>query len=536
MNCVTHFNEMPDEMRKQPYKKHQLLETSLKHQTTEFFANSTLHGVRFIAEKGRPAYERLMWFIFVAIGAIVTLIIIVSLWDKFQTNPTITGLDTDFHNWDVPFPGISLCPTNPVSRERVAELAKAKWGESASEEKLHLYESFIKTVGNFSYRNFPEIVGYKDKADLDQGGFRQLLYKIVYPCEELMFDCEWKGEPIGCCDVFKPTFTENGFCYSFNTKNAEIDWPGRPEGIEPNEKFKVKEIYETDSKWSLMFNAENISSVISYNIYIHDSEELPSAEMAPQHIWVKTTNKIYFAARMTYTTNDTRQLTAKQRKCIFKDEVNLRTYPEYSYWACMTDCRMRYSMEKCSCVPFFYHKVDGFPYCKLDGLICLSQHIETMKKGLNCPCELGCDNTVYEVEKLNDAQMGEEDELEIGFVSWPMIRYKREVLFGWVDLLVSFGGIAGLFLGFSLLSGVEIVYYFTLRAACMVYRDGERLSMLRAEEAEMPKPEIDLSLKPKWGKDKARQDEKFVAKVMNGARSRGKVAPKEHRTSIPFLN
>lgn len=70
-----------------------------------------------------------------------------------------------------------------------------------------------------------------------------------------------------------------------------------------------------------------------------------------------------------------------------------------------------------------------------------------------------------------------------------MVRYKREVLFGWVDLLgiqnlcnvfnkyqnifilftVSFGGIAGLFLGFSLLSGVEIIYYFTMRAFCMVH-------------------------------------------------------------------
>jgi len=38
-------------------------------------------------------------------------------------------------------------------------------------------------------------------------------------------------------------------------------------------------------------------------------------------------------------------------------------------------------------------------------------------------------------------------------------------------VLVSFGGIAGLFLGFSLLSGVEIIYYFTMRACCMVIKE-----------------------------------------------------------------
>lgn len=54
-----------------------------------------------------------MWFVCVAVGAVATMIIIVSLWEKFQTNPTITGLDTDFHNWDVPFPAITLCPFTP---------------------------------------------------------------------------------------------------------------------------------------------------------------------------------------------------------------------------------------------------------------------------------------------------------------------------------------------------------------------------------------------------------------------------------------
>lgn len=35
-----------------------LLATSLRHQTTEFFENSTLHGVRYIAEKERPFCEK----------------------------------------------------------------------------------------------------------------------------------------------------------------------------------------------------------------------------------------------------------------------------------------------------------------------------------------------------------------------------------------------------------------------------------------------------------------------------------------------
>ncbi|XP_063230877.1 uncharacterized protein LOC134535629 [Bacillus rossius redtenbacheri] len=97
---------------------------------------------------------------------------------------------------------------------------------------------------------------------------------------------------------------------------------------------------------------------------------------------------------------------------------------------------------------------------------------------------------------LRSGSSGDSHRLEIGFLSWPMLRYKREVLFGWVDLLVSFGGIAGLFLGFSLLSGVELLYYFSVRALCMVYRDAPQLRLLLADSEQAPSQPLDLGLKP----------------------------------------
>lgn len=84
--------------------------------------------------------------------------------------------------------------------------------------------------------------------------------------------------------------------------------------------------------------------------------------------------------------------------------------------------------------------------------------------------------------------------VNVEFLTWPMISYKREVLFGWVDLLVSFGGIAGLFLGFSLLSGIEILYYFSLRACCMLYRNRDQLYQLAELKLQEPVEFIDLTL------------------------------------------
>ena len=76
--------------------KIKFLPTNLTHQTKEFFENSTLHGVRYIAEKGRSFGEKFMWFCCVAIGGVAAFVIIDSLWEKFQTNPTITGNELSF--------------------------------------------------------------------------------------------------------------------------------------------------------------------------------------------------------------------------------------------------------------------------------------------------------------------------------------------------------------------------------------------------------------------------------------------------------
>lgn len=57
------------------------------------------------------------------------------------------------------------------------------------------------------------------------------------------------------------------------------------------------------------------------------------------------------------------------------------------------------------------------------------------------------------------------------------------MLFGQVDLLVAIGTIAGLFLGFSLLSGLEIVYLFTMRAWCMMHTDRQHLEELAEDYA-----------------------------------------------------
>ena len=63
-------------------------------------------------------------------------------------------------------------------------------------------------------------------------------------------------------------------------------------------------------------------------------------------------------------------------------------------------------------------------------------------------------------------------------------------------VLVSFGGIGGLFLGFSLLSGVEFLYYFLLRSVSMTFRNVEELEDLQIEYDKKEREKLDISLLP----------------------------------------
>ncbi|XP_050536537.1 sodium channel protein Nach-like isoform X2 [Daktulosphaira vitifoliae] len=464
--------------------KTKLLKLSWRHQFNEFFNKSTLHGVRYIAQSDRPLHERFMWFSFLSVGIVITSIIIVSLWEKFQTSPTITGLDTDFHNWDVQFPAITICPKKPIMDEKLQEYVNSIYGNDTEEEILDKFTQFVTEVASFSYSNIKNFEVLAENKWLPREHLKDIAYKVVYHCEDLLYGCVFKGEPYNCCIGFEPTFTEYGLCYSFNARHVQLDWPWIPENYT---KLKTEYVFETDTKLALSFNMENVTKN-PLKIFIHSTEDMLIIDSSPQHLWTRRIAKIYFDSKQTYTTDGARQLTIKQRKCVFPDEIPLVTDYIYTFSACMTQCRMDKTRHICGCVPWFYKKIKGYKHCNLDGLACIAKNLEYVLNGLTCSCELGCMNTVYEVEKLQDAQADLIDEpLEISFVSWPMVRYRREVLFGWVDLL-----------GFSLLSGVEILYYFTLRACCMVNSNSEELEKLNEEYEHYNQPEIDLGLKPLW--------------------------------------
>ena len=162
-----------------------------------------------------------------------------------------------------------------------------------------------------------------------------------------------------------------------------------------------------------------------------------------------------FSLQITYCTDSLQTLPRKQRKCLYPHEAS-------SYDTCLQDCQKKKFLQHCGCLPWFLSTEGLDKECQRKEYDCLAGN-KTELMTSNCNCYLSCDHSSYFFQNI---ELREDNRVEIILPNWPPLVYRREVRFGWLDLLVSFGGIAGLFVGYSLLTTVEFAYYFSLRAYC----------------------------------------------------------------------
>ncbi|KAJ8964777.1 hypothetical protein NQ314_004643 [Rhamnusium bicolor] len=105
--------------------------------------------------------------------------------------------------------------------------------------------------------------------------------------------------------------------------------------------------------------------------------------------------------------------------------------------------------------------------CKLHTANCRQDLLKPSwanRPGLYCDCLPSC--TEIELSIIRDDKKGIELDyaiVEIYLESLPTERFKRNVVRGKLDLVVSMGAATALFLGASILSFVEIIYYFSVR-------------------------------------------------------------------------
>ncbi|XP_066583823.1 sodium channel protein Nach-like [Prorops nasuta] len=190
----------------------------------------------------------------------------------------------------------------------------------------------------------------------------------------------------------------------------------------------------------------------------------------------------------------------KKRQCIFAREDKV-FYAGYTYSDCIVQCKVEAIYNICGCRPFIYPR-RGIQYslkvCNIEDTICLVKNrgkwqsfapntaaklqdffekSDNQSSALNCQdCYPSCEDVLFIIhtsssyispgffksELLYDMNITNQSILHIFFSKYGTLRLKQDVALRWYEVLSSIGGICGVFIGFSLISAVEMIYFSVL--------------------------------------------------------------------------
>ncbi|XP_045765854.1 sodium channel protein Nach-like [Maniola jurtina] len=423
-----------------------------------FLETSSIHGLNHLVAVGRHPCEIFLWFTMVFLSVFGTVYLSWSTWARYQSSPTVVSMERDMYSWNTTFPCVTLCPEEKLDPTRLDTYL-----ESLHEDDKENFKKFIKTLANTTFENFNTVPEYKG---IDPDDYLELLLNL-----SALFKPTLVTSTSGFDLQIIPTITEMGLCYTINSKVAIYNTPeyrkaNRWDVVKSNTSFNV---HPLDGE---VFSQVNITH--SYFAYIHGPYEAPDITAQHYHSPEFLYMTLYVHTIAVYTSPEAARLTLAQRGCRFHYENNLKHNPVYSYNFCRTECRIQLSLKYCQCIPYFYRKIDDEKICNVKGLHCLHKHKDIILglrdqdgKKVNCSCPPLCNdvNYIISMHSLQGWAIGTTT-LQWGMVAYPRMRFKRDIIFGFTDVLVAVGGMAGLFLGCSVLSFAEIIYFFTLRLIC----------------------------------------------------------------------
>lgn len=214
------------------------------------------------------------------------------------------------------------------------------------------------------------------------------------------------------------------------------------------------------------------------HILIHASDVLPGFEHSSQKLSLMPGIVIIaeVTPEVTITDDDLRMLSPEARECYFDDEKQLKFFEIYSETNCKFECYTNLTFKTCGCVGFdhIYSEKHNMSYCyKLSELYCYYDMGEIfMTQKAQCSCLPTCNLVNYNVQYY--AQPNTESKTAskviVRMKTDETVLYRRYQQFTFSDVVSYVGGLLGLFAGISMLSIVELFYFFSMRLGVNLLR------------------------------------------------------------------
>lgn len=192
-------------------------------QLKSFCSVTALHGYNHIVKEDSALWERIGWAIVDVIALIAAVILLVVSWNWNAETPTVTVIEsTHYATWNIPFPSVTICNTNKISKETALNLATSmKRPANITAEDLSAKFSLLIY---FQSSKQGEITEYKELHDIltmNNRTVQQMIERLAPTCSDMLERCMWKGTQARCDTLFQTVKTSQGNCCSFNNFGLE---------------------------------------------------------------------------------------------------------------------------------------------------------------------------------------------------------------------------------------------------------------------------------------------------------------------------
>ena len=422
-------------------KGEEAIKPSWRRRAEKFFDESTFNGALYIfASKSWP--KRIFWLliIVIAIGGFwaVTVADIIRL----VREPIATSITLTREN-ELAFPAVTICSLSLLNTTTLES-----GGATVVNDLIDLFD-FAETdlpesrrIANQIASNTGRNIGWGELTNLANNDLRVLLK-----------ECTYEGRKCGIED-FQPISTVAGRCYTFNRPTSNIPQRmAQGTGVRRGLRLQL----------SPEFQLFSLGNDHGFRVVVHNPDELPRPESEGIAVGLRST--VYIGMRQVDSVDKTKFSSGHQCRTdtTFNQELTFPDYTTYSQSSCLTECGYKFLADECGCIERrFYTPRDGSRYnqfreCTAPDLCCEVQNFESVGEvGEICDCPPRC--TTVERTLTISSSTNEDDLVGVNVFYESLILETRETTDSYTpwSLISDIGGNTGLFLGFTLLSGVEL--------------------------------------------------------------------------------
>ncbi|KAL7027665.1 hypothetical protein ACKWTF_005516 [Chironomus riparius] len=398
-------------------------------------------GIKVLTTKEGSKVIKVLWMFVLSSSLFGLGFYIKVCYSKLKISPEILVNEEYIHSYTIPFPAITICPPIYIKSEflNVSKLhSDLQNNRTIKDEDKLLIPSSIHTCVNNDQQSIVNLqLKFLKSKNFDEKVIENM-DRAAPSISDTFAKCE-VNEFNGCENIFIRTYTDFGFCFSFNlmgynslfnddissdfeaykrkkivknwSNDADIefhddDYEDQEETWTLEDGYPGSEDHQPLRSTKLQYllvrikvNRSDASNICTgpfdlYRVLFHLPNEIPSMMHSYTVTEIESLKLTRINANVKNIGASLKSFAPAKRGCFLKNEKHLRFFKAYTKNNCEYECMTNFTLLKCGCVKHSMPRKEDEKVCQVEDVKCYSEISK------NWPTSYYKDNRNRKVENL----------------------------------------------------------------------------------------------------------------------------------------